>query len=174
MVSANLKKRFMALLIDYLLVVLWGVILFAISMFIYYVILDGIPKFDEIGMNLISLTMIVPVILCSIIMEAGEKHATLGKQKMKIKVSSVDCNVVNLRHIIVRNIIKFLPWQLGHMMMFRGFELNWELSPYWMSMLIIADILPIIWITVVVIRKDHKGIHDLIAKTIVVDSVGTK
>jgi len=173
MVSGNLKKRFMALLIDYLLVVLWGVILFAISIFIYNVILDGIPKFDEIGMNLISLTMIVPVILYSIIMEAGKKHGTLGKQKMKIKVSAIDCNAVNLRHIIVRNMIKFLPWQFGHMMMFRGFALNWELSPYWKSMLIITVILPIIWIAVVVIRNDHKGIHDLIAKTTVVDSFRT-
>lgn len=170
MVSANLKKRFVAFLIDYLLIVLWGIVLFAISMFIYNVVLDGIPKFDEIGMNLLSLTMIVPVILYSIIMEAGKKHATLGKQKMTIKVSAIDCNTVNLCHIIVRNIIKFLPWQFGHMMIFRGFALNWELSLFWMTMFIIADILPILWIAIVVIRKDHKGIYDLIAGTIVVDS----
>ncbi len=167
--KAGLKKRFLALFIDYLTIAAWGVILLAINMFIFVALLDGFPAFDEFGMNLISLTMILPVFLFSTIMEAGEKHATIGKRKMKIEVSSVRSKTI-VWQVIIRNIIKFLPWQFAHMMIFRGFAFNWALPPFWMAMLILADILPFIWIAVVLIRKDHRGIPDLISKTVVVDS----
>lgn len=165
---AGMKRRCIALAIDYLIIFAWGVILFAINMFLYFVILGEIPAFDELGMNLISLTMIVPVFLYSIVWEAGKKHATVGKYKMKIEVASINSKPIRLWQVVVRNIIKFLPWQFAHMMIFRGFALSWELPPFWMVMLIIADILPFVWIAVIVFRKDHRGIHDLLSKTVVV------
>lgn len=168
--GAGLKRRFGALLFDYLMIVAWGFLLLAIGMFLYFVVLDGVPTFGELGMNLISLTMILPVLLCSIIMEAGVKHATFGKQKMKTKVAAINSNTIKLWQVAVRNVIKFLPWQLAHMTIFRGFALNWELPPMGMLMLVIADMLPMVWIAVIVFRKDHRGIHDFIAKTVVIDA----
>ena len=168
MKPAALKKRFLALLIDFSTIIGYAVILFGINMFIYFVILDGIPNFSELGMNLISLILIVPVVVYSVIMESGKKHGTLGKRKMKIRVASVNSQAVRIYQIILRNIIKFLPWQLAHMVIFHGFAVNWQLTPFWMGLLILTDILPLIWIAFL-FRKDHRGIHDLIANTVVVD-----
>ena len=165
---ATWKKRFMALLIDFLVIILYGIVLFAVTMFVYFVFLGGIPIFNELGMNLISLTMIVPVFLCSIVAEASKNHATIGKRKMKIRVASVNHEPVQLWQIIIRNVIKYLPWQCAHMLIFRGFAFDWELPLLWLILLIIADVLPFIWIATIVFGKDHRGIHDLLAKTVVV------
>ena len=128
------------------------------------------PRFNELGMNLVSLTMVLPVFLYSTIMESGKKHATIGKQKMKLVVASIYIKPLKVWQIVLRNIIKFLPWQLAHMMIFRAFAFDWRLPPFWMFMLISTDILPLILVLVVVFRKDHRGVHDLLAKTIVVAS----
>lgn len=167
---ATLKKRFLALLIDFLTIIGYAIVLLGINMFIYFVILDGIPNFSELGMNLISLILIVPVVVYSIIMESGKRHGTLGKRKLKIKVASSKSQPIRIYQIILRNVIKFLPWQLAHMVIFHGFAVNWQLTPFWMGLLILTDVLPLIWI-IFLFRKDHRGIHDLIANTVVVNSV---
>lgn len=167
--SAALKKRFLALILDFLTIVCYGAVLFGVNMFLYLVILDGVPAFAELGMNLISLTLIGPVFLYSVIMEAGGKHATLGKIKMKITVSSADSKPVGTGQIVLRNVVKFLPWQLAHMVIFHGFALNWELTPLWTAMLLAVDVLPLVWIGFL-FRSDHRGLHDLIANTAVVDN----
>lgn len=167
--SATLKERFSALFFEYLTILCYMVILFGVSMLIYFVILNGIPNFNELGMNLLSLTLIIPVVLYSIIMESSKKHATLGKMKIKLMVASTKSNKVKLWQVVIRNIIKFLPWQLAHMAIFHSFTLHWEFAPLWTAIMIIVDILPFVWIGFL-FRKDHRGIHDLIAKTVVVKS----
>ena len=168
--SATLKRRFGAFILDFILIVCYGAALFGISMFVYNMVLDGIPNFNELQMNLVSFILIVPVVLYSIMMESGRRHATLGKRKMKIKVASNTSGSVRFRQIAVRNIIKYLPWQLAHMTIFHGFALQWELTPLWSALLIAAAVLPVFWIGFL-FRKDHRGLHDLIAKTIVVNEV---
>ncbi|EAD5705313.1 RDD family protein [Listeria innocua] len=167
--SPKLKRRFLALLFDYLTILCYMLILFGTSMFIYLIILDGIPIFNELGMNLISLTLIVPVVLFSIITESSKEHATLGKMKIRLMVSSTKSETVKLWQIIVRNIVKFLPRQLAHMAIFHSFILKWEFTPLWTVIMIVVDILPFVWIGFL-FRKDHRGIHDLIAKTVVTES----
>ncbi|MBC1374399.1 RDD family protein [Listeria sp. FSL L7-1699] len=167
--SAKLNRRFLALFFDYLTILCYMLFLFGTSMFIYLIILDGIPIFNELGMNLISLTLIVPVVLFSIITESSKAHATLGKMKTRLRVSSTKSETVKLWQIIVRNIVKFLPWQLAHMTIFHSFILKWEFTPLWTVIMIVVDILPIVWIGFL-FRKDHRGIHDLIAKTVVTES----
>lgn len=163
--TANLKRRFLALILDFIVIVCYGAVLFGVSMLVYDAVLGGIPNFNELQMNLLSLTLIVPVVLYSIVMESSGTHATLGKRKMKIKVASTSGSV-RARQIVVRNIIKFLPWQLAHMAVFHGFALQWELDPFWSALLIITTVLPVLWIGLL-FRKDRRGLHDLIAKTVV-------
>lgn len=167
--GAALKRRFAALLFEYLTILGYMAVLFAINMFIYLVILGGIPPFGELGMNLISLTLIVPVVVYAILTEAGKRHATWGKRRMKLRVASAGARALRPWQIIVRNLIKFLPWQLAHMAIFHGFTLQWEFTPLWTAVMIAVDVLPFVWIGFL-FRKDHRGIHDLIAKTVVVES----
>lgn len=167
--SATLKKRFLSLFFEYLTILCYMAVLLGISMFLYFVMLDGVPMFSELGMNLISLTLIVPVVLFSIITESNRKHATLGKLKMGLRVASTKSDTVKLWQIIVRNIVKFLPWQLAHMAIFHCFTLQWEFTAAWTVVMILVEVLPFVWIGFL-FRKDHRGIHDLIARTVVIES----
>ncbi|KAF1305205.1 RDD family protein [Candidatus Enterococcus willemsii] len=162
----NLKRRLLVLGIDYLFILLWAGFLFIIMMSLYY-FLGSIPTFNEWRMNLLSLTMFGPVFIYSLVTETSNQHATIGKSWMKLVVNSTNNQPIRFRQILVRNIIKYLPWQYAHMLIFRGFALNWELDPFWLGMFVLTYILPISWFVVVVIRKDHRGIHDLVAHTIV-------
>lgn len=166
---ASLKKRFASLAIDFLVIILWGLIVLAVSLLIYFVILGFAPDFSELGMNLVSLILILPAILYFVITEAGEKHATFGKRKMKLYVTTIDTKL-HLWQIIVRNLIKFLPWQAAHMMIFHGIVSKWEFSPALIVLMGIAYMLPCVYIALICFKKDHRGLHDLIARTIVVES----
>jgi len=166
---AGLKKRFASLAIDFLVIVLWGLIVLVVSLFVYFVILGFVPDFSELGMNLVSLILIFPAILYFVITEAGKKHATFGKRKMKVHVASVNTGL-HLWQIIVRNLIKFLPWQAAHMMIFHGIAFKWEFSSDLIILMGLAYILPCVYIVFICFKKDHRGIHDLIARTIVVET----
>lgn len=81
-------------------------------------------------MNLVSLTLLVPVVLYFIVTESSKKHASLGKRKMQIWVASTISETVGFWQIVLRNTIKFLPWQTAHMMIFHGIVTNWKITPY--------------------------------------------
>lgn len=167
---AEPKARLMALAIDYLIIIGYAFILFGVSSFIYFAVSDGIPDFSELGMNLVSLSLMLPVLLFHIIMEAGIKHATPGKRKMKIQVASIKPGPVRLRQVVIRNIIKFLPWQLAHMVIFHALTLRWELTTIWIIVLIIINILPFLCAGFL-FRKDRRGLHDFMAGTSVINTV---
>jgi uncharacterized RDD family membrane protein YckC len=165
--SAGGGLRIFAFLLDVLVILLIGAVVFAISMAIYG-LTGGIPEFNELQMNLLGLTIIIPAILYCILTENSSRHATFGKRKMKIRVENNSGKQPTTSQIITRNIIKFLPWQLAHMAIFHAMALNWELDYLTLIFFILAGyILPIIWLSFVIFRKDQRGIHDLIAKTIV-------
>jgi uncharacterized RDD family membrane protein YckC len=161
---APLTKRFLALWLDYLLILGYMAVLFAVNLLIYLVFLGGIPAYDELGMNLISLTLIVPVILYSILAESGRRHATFGKAKAKLTVVSSAAGPIRLWQIILRNLVKFLPWQLAHIAIFHSMALQWEFSPLWTGVMVCVELLPFLWVGLL-FRKDRRGIHDLLAKT---------
>ena len=166
--AAGFKRRFASLLIDFLIILLVALIILGISLLIYNNILGYIPSFSELGSNLISLTLIVPIVLYSVISEYGKCKGTFGKRRMRISVAS-NRGKINLWQIIIRNLIKFLPWQTAHMMIFNGIAHNWDVNYIFILLISITYILPLIGICFICFRKDHRGLHDLVANTIVVD-----
>jgi len=59
-------------------------------------------------------TLTLPVLLYFIIMESGSKNATFGKFLMKLQVRGISGKRPKLRAVIIRNVIKFLPWEFSH------------------------------------------------------------
>ncbi len=165
----SLKKRFLALFLDFLLIIGYALVLFVLSMFIYLVPLGGVPMFNESGMNLLSLALIIPSALYCIIMECTTKHATVGKRAARIKVASTRLGRLRVWQVIVRNIIKFLPWQLAHMAIIHGVATGWDSDMFTTVVLYTASALALLWVGSLFGRK-HRGIHDHIAGTIVVPS----
>lgn len=167
---ASLKLRFIALIIDGGLILSYIAILIAVALTFYYLVIGGIPA---LGMNTAHaigfLSLTIPIATYFILSEHSKRHGSIGKQITKIKVISYDGNPLTTKQVIIRNIIKFLPWEYAHTLLYILFLGNYTKSSTLLFIgLIIANIIPIVYICIVLLRKDHRGPHDLAAGTIVV------
>jgi uncharacterized RDD family membrane protein YckC len=109
----------------------------------------------------LTLITVVPYFAYLVITESGPAHATWGKRRSHLMVEGVDGSVVHPRHIAVRNLVKVLPWQLGHMSAMRfaaGTQMGLAAAFNAMSLiLLIAVAGPAL--------AGRRGLHDRIAGT---------
>lgn len=111
--SISKKQRLTELLVDWLLICLYLISLFLVILIInYFVYGEVFPEQDERYSQLIaSFTTTVPITLIFAYLDyrwAG----TLGKHFSGL---TVHFNKRTFGRSLLRNIIKFLPWQFGHM-----------------------------------------------------------
>lgn len=164
MISANFKLRIKALLIDYFCIIFYLLILFALTMGIYFVFFDSIPEFTEETSQWIAfLTTVLPVTIYYIFKESGKPFASLGKEKAGLRVKYSKNPIIGS---IIRNVFKFLPWQLGHMAVIRGIYSGFD-SCYVILFYGLAILLPIVYIGMTLVRNDHRHIPDLLANSYV-------
>lgn len=165
MQTANLKLRLKALFVDYLTIVAYLLCLAIIMAGIYWLILDRVPDFSEMQTHwLVFLTTIFPVGMYFSWKEGRAPYASFGKLKAGLRVRYLRKPMASS---FIRNFFKFLPWQLGHYAVIRGIFLDsfrpisvW--LPYGLAIL-----LPIVYILMVALRKDHRHLPDLIAQSAV-------
>lgn len=164
MIITNFKLRIKALFIDYLCIVLYLLILFALTMGIYFIFFDGIPEFTEKSSQWIAfVTTVLPVTIYYTYKESGESSASLGKKKAGLRVKYLRNPIIGS---IIRNVFKFLPWQLGHMAVIRGIYSGFD-SYYVIIFYGLAILLPIIYIGMTLVRNDNRHISDLLANSYV-------
>lgn len=154
------KTRAKELLIDYLFILGYLVILFGINMLIYFVILGGIPSFNQLQSQLIALFFsVIPIIVIFSFLDYNK--GTFGKRKAGLKVYYKNKKFIES---LLRNIIKFLPWQLGHIGVIEGIYTNYE---SWTAIFFsyLSLILMIILLGMGFCRKDKRHLGDLLANT---------
>lgn len=110
-------RRIAAYLIDYGVILVWLALLFLVAVSGLFVIdtpdvWTSSRRWISQGQAFLLLTL--PVLLYFILFEAFGRKATLGKRMMGLQV------IGSLRQIILRNVIKFLPWELAHMAIWHG------------------------------------------------------
>lgn len=162
--KSYLKKRFLALLIDYILIWIYLISLFLFFSIIYVVFLDQIPVFNEITSHLMALiTTVIPVTLVFSYMEYRHPYATIGKRRMGLEVAYKRRSYWSS---LLRNALKFLPWHLGHTGVIRAMYQDY--STVWFMVGNIGVLLAAIYIFMVLFNKNFKHIPDLIAGTKVI------
>ncbi|RXK18704.1 RDD family protein [Macrococcus sp. DPC7161] len=97
-------------------------ILFLVSS-IVYLFLGGIPNFTELQAQLIStFTAVVPIILLFTFFDS--RKGSPGKRKLNLKIIFNHHSYLNY---LLRNIMKFLPWQIAHIGIIRGMYTDFDL-----------------------------------------------
>ncbi|MDF2536909.1 MAG: hypothetical protein K0R18_3071 [Bacillales bacterium] len=96
--------------------------------------------------------------------------ASIGKKKVGLTVKYLKNPTLGS---LIRNILKFLPWQLGHMAVISGIYNDFE-SYYFMILYSLSILLLILYITMVVIRKDHRHTPDFFADSYVIVNENNK
>ena len=156
----SFKKRMMEFLFAYLFILAYLVFLFIVSMLIYIIFFNGIPEFTEIQSQwLVFLTSILPITLLFTYLDYA-KNGSLGKIKAGLQLVYQKKTV---QASLIRNVIKFLPWQLGHMGTIHGFYSEFDVLSIILSNS--ATLLAVLLLAMTLFRKDKRHLGDLLAHT---------
>ena len=158
--SISFKKRMIELLFDYLFILAYLALLFLGSMLLYIIFFNGIPEFTEIQSQcLVFFTSVLPVTLLFTFLDYT-KNGSFGKTKAGLQLVYKKKTV---QASLLRNTIKFLPWQIGHMGTIHGFYSEFDFLSIILSFL--ATLLAVALLAMMVFRKDKRHLGDLIAHT---------
>ena len=131
-------RRLAAFGIDWVLISVWGGVVFAVVM----LVTGGSPQKPPgpwIAQGEAFLVMTLPVLIYFSWMESSRCEGTFGKRWLRLRVQRPDHSRVGIARSIARNGLKFLPWEMGHVVAqqaFYGGESgmpNWVLVPLAMS-----------------------------------------
>ena len=158
--SISFKKRMIELLFDYLFILAYLALLFLGSMLFYTIFFNGIPEYTEIQSQcLVFFTSVLPVTLLFTFLDY-RKNGSFGKAKARLQLVYKKKTV---QASLLRNTIKFLPWQIGHMGTIHGFYSEFDFLSIILSFL--ATLLAVALLAMMVFRKDKRHLGDLIAHT---------
>ncbi|WP_239430351.1 RDD family protein [Sporosarcina sp. ACRSL] len=152
-------KRLKELLVDYAVIIAYLVLLLIINVVIIFLVLKEIPAYTETQSQLIAtFTSVIPIIL--IFSYLDFKDGSIGKRAAGLKLMYVH---KRFSSSLVRNIIKFLPWQLGHVGVIHGMYSGFD-----MVAIILANggtLLGVVMLSMGLFRKDKRHLGDFLAGT---------
>lgn len=153
-------KRMKELFFDYAIILLYLVILFAVTITTYKIWFGGVPAIDELQAQLVALTTSVIPIVLLFSYRYYSHNGRSGKQKAGLilvyKHKSMGASLVG-------NCIKFLPWQLGFMATIRGIYTNFDSLSIAFS--VASMTLGLVLFLMAILRKDKRHIGDLLSHT---------
>ena len=166
--------RMKAFAIDYLIILVYIGLLFAVTLAISSLFDADLNNIDTLTGELIGfLTLTLPVILYFSFTEAGKYAGSIGKRRFNLKVVTVTSGKTNLIQNLLRNIIKFLPWEIAHFFVFQFFyflRTNTE-PPNWVLWgLVTAQGAAIIYLLFILFRKDNRSVYELFSSTKVINA----
>lgn len=170
-----LKKRIQAFLIDYLLILGYIGLLFLSTLAVSRIFSLSLENMGTTTGQLIGFTTLtLPVILYFALMENSRYAGTAGKRRLGIAIISANGSKAGIGQLLLRNCIKFLPWELAHFFVFRLFEYNRDNIPvpHWvMTGLIAAQALALVYL-LMLFTKSCRSLYELLSGTRVVTHPG--
>lgn len=168
-------RRIAALLIDYLLILVWMGVVAVVSALVALAS-GGYANWLAYGTTVAQLlgfvVLVLPVGVYLFVAEASRRQATLGKRAMRLEVVDLEGGRPRAWRILVRTIVKLLPWEIAHFFVWHTVAYATSgvvVFPVWLYVgLVVADLLPVAYVLVVALQRDRRGPHDLVAGTRVV------
>lgn len=162
-----LKKRLFAFCIDYLLIIVYAIVLWLISSQVIKYFKISTEIFHPVLSQCIGFfTLTLPVFAYFFLSEISSKKGTIGKRKFHIYID--DSNSKWSNGILLRNIFKFLPWEIAHT------GVHWVIyysnnaltTPSWVWVaLIIPQAIAIFYVTSIFFYKGESSVYDMMAGT---------
>lgn len=112
---APFKIRIYAFLIDYIVIVLYGVFVVGTISFIFRPYIAPLFSTSPVTAEITGFLMItLPVSVYFIVCESSSWQGTIGKRMMKIRVVNKEGRRIGIFQSIIRTGAKFLPWEVAH------------------------------------------------------------
>ena len=151
--------RIKELCIDWLVISAYLLCLFAVSMACYFMMLGGIPAFSEFHSQLIA-TFASVLVVVALFTYLDFKGGSIGKRTAGLEIYFAHRS---FSRSLVRNGIKFLPWQIGHMAVIHGVYTEFDTMSIILSL--ISCILLVIMFLMGTMRRDRRHLGDMLAGT---------
>ena len=167
-----ITRRLKAFLIDYLFIVIYIFFLFGTTLLISKVFNISLNNISPIYAEIVGFTTLtLPVILYFVLTENSRHAGSFGKRNLKLQVVSEDLAKASFSQLLIRNCIKFLPWELAHFFIYRLFYFN-EITldvPNWVLLgLVISQGLALSYLLFMVFNKNNRSIYEILSKTMVI------
>lgn len=157
-------RRLAAFAIDCGLLAAYAGILFTLSPFLKPLFTNS-PYIAELT-GFLLLTF--PFALYCTICESSKWCATVGKRAVKLHVTDNNTGKrIRFSRSLLRNAIKFLPWELAHFAIWHAFVFASNLQDAAMGALVVSYVL-IITYAVGLVRVPHRTLYDRFARAKVV------
>lgn len=155
----SFKKRMIEFLFDYLFILAYLVLLFLGSMLIYIILFMASQIYRIQSQCLAFFTSVLPITLLFTFLDYTN-NGSFGKVKAGLELVYQKKTV---QASLIRNTIKFLPWQLGHMGTIHGVYSEFDVLS--ISLSISATLLAVFLLAMTIFRKDKRHLGDLLAHT---------
>lgn len=169
LVNASFLLRCKAFLIDYLFILIYLVVLFIFNVFLFPSLQDFFNGSLIVAQFTGFLMVTFPISLYFIISDSKMGGQSFGKRKTGIRVVGKNGDTLSILHATFRTILKFLPWELSHFLVYRLIYIGDGEVPiiyYLIGGLIYA--LMFAYILTAIFTKKKQSLYDLLAKTQVV------
>ena len=139
--------RVLAFAVDWVVIAAWGGLLFGLALLFS----DGEPKrlsTPWLSQGVGFMTMTLPVTLYFSFLESSKFRASLGKRVVGLRVATTHGNQLGLGRSLVRNVLKFVPWELGHLAAQQAFFSGDEGIAVWVYLpMALSLMIPLWWFT---------------------------
>ena len=156
-----LIRRFTALIIDYLILLIYAGVLFLLSPIVGPLFKESALQSELLGLIL----LVAPVFLYFSIFEASHLKATPGKLLFHIKVIKIDGTNFKYKDSFIRSFVKLMPWEFAHFAIWQFVFPMSDFSFIAEVFMILANILMILYIAFPFFNKQARAIHDYVAQT---------
>jgi uncharacterized RDD family membrane protein YckC len=146
-------RRLVAFCVDWLLIALWGSVLFGAVMALTGG--RGTSVGDPWTSQAIGLvTMTIPVTLYFALTESSGWQASVGKRILRLRVTSASGERLSPGRSLLRNAVKFIPWELGHTVAQQAAFAGDARVPLWVWLISAVSFgIPLIWVITVLLRN---------------------
>ncbi len=118
----------------------------------------------------IFLTISLPMWLYFILFESGPRQATLGKSLLGLQVTDMAGNRLKRPRATLRTASKLAFFEIGHFALLFPTPLFDDPEPSFRTGIIVLIALMIMYFVMALITPRHQSVHDLVARTLVVQS----
>ncbi|WP_338452887.1 RDD family protein [Niallia oryzisoli] len=169
MTYAPFKIRIFAFLIDYLVIVLYGIFVVGTISIVFRSYISPLFSSSPVIAEFTGFIMMtLPVSLYFIFCECCQWQGTLGKRKMGIRVVDGNGQCIGIGRSAIRTAIKFLPWEVAHFGIWR-IMLPTDFSEITVYVILNAvNLVILLYLIIPLTNKKRKNIYDWIAGTEVV------
>lgn len=113
-------------------------------------------------------TVSLPFWLYYSLCESSPRQATIGMRVLRLRVIGVEGERINFGRALLRTVVKLLPFEINHLVMFLPTPIWNDPSQDFRVGFAVVGALIVIYLATMILTRRKQSVHDLAARTIVV------